>query len=183
MKICRECNESKPLAEFFLAKVNKDGYENRCKKCKMDLSPEYRSKRREYIREYRRARKDSGHYGKCSNCDVNLGRSDSKPNPSGLCKDCCRGELHPAFSGGYSNYDGYIVYPVGNYGSTLRHRQVMEDMIGRQLYDDETVHHRNGVRDDNRPENLELWVGAPTRGIRSTDAVDWAKEIIRRYDE
>jgi hypothetical protein len=34
----------------------------------------------------------------------------------------------------------------------------MEEIMGRHLLPDETVHHRNGVKDDNQPENLELWV-------------------------
>jgi hypothetical protein len=31
----------------------------------------------------------------------------------------------------------------------------MEDLAGRHLVPGETVHHLNGVRDDNRPENLD----------------------------
>lgn len=42
-------------------------------------------------------------------------------------------------------------------GQILEHIIVMEKMIGRYLRDDETVHHKNGVRSDNRAENLELW--------------------------
>ena len=36
------------------------------------------------------------------------------------------------------------------------HHVVAMAILGRALRDDEVVHHRNGVRDDNRPENLEI---------------------------
>jgi len=58
----------------------------------------------------------------------------------------------------------------------------MEASLGRHLYPDETVHHINGVRDDNRPENLELWVRPQPSGIRAADAVSWARGILRRYE-
>lgn len=67
-------------------------------------------------------------------------------------------------------------------GYVLEHIVVMESMIGRSLVKGETVHHKNGVRDDNRPENLELWVTAPRHGIRAEDALAWAREILERYN-
>lgn len=37
-----------------------------------------------------------------------------------------------------------------------QHRQVAEEAIGRRLSTSECVHHINGVKDDNRAENLEI---------------------------
>jgi len=57
----------------------------------------------------------------------------------------------------------------------------MKEKLGRDLLPGENVHHINGVRDDNRPENLELWVTKQPKGQRPEDLLEWANEIIRRY--
>lgn len=65
----------------------------------------------------------------------------------------------------------------------FEHILVMERILGRYLLPQESVHHLNGVRDDNRPENLELWTRPQPTGIRVTDAIAWAREILARYPD
>jgi hypothetical protein len=62
-----------------------------------------------------------------------------------------------------------------------QHRHVMEQHLGRPLLNHETVHHINGVRDDNRLENLEVWSKSQPYGQRVMDKVAWAIEMLDLY--
>lgn len=74
---------------------------------------------------------------------------------------------------GTTDKHGYRVVSI-NGKAVFEHRLLMERLLGRSLEPYESVHHRNGIRDDNSPSNLELWVVGQPAGQRLNDIVTWA---------
>lgn len=108
--------------------------------------------------------------------------SGERSTPAWLARRRQPGERSKA-PGGYI----YVYAPdsamANGRGLVLEHRLVMAQHLGRDLRPEETIHHRNGIKTDNRLENLELWagIGSQPRGQRPKDLVAWARDIIERY--
>lgn len=132
----------------------------------------------------------------CSECErkvrvpvVNIKSAIKRGIFRGRCRACCMRtnscqnaqnprtrERHFSWKGGRNKtLEGYVQVYEPNHpyarsnGYVAEHRLVMEKHLGRHLAPTESVHHKNGIRDDNRIENLELWGESQIKGQRYDD--------------
>ena len=116
-----------------------------CLKCKI-LTCHYCHKK--FIAYTCQLTKKGAHY--CSrNCNKKAHPSDQSKIKRNYGSD------HFAFKGGFINDAGYRVICIKG-KRNYEHRVVMEDILGKKLTFNEIIHHKNGIKSDNRKENLEL---------------------------
>lgn len=128
-------------------------------------------------------------FGNWNNFVAECGFKIQKPYLSELARENSRkahlGKRSCAWRGGrIKDTNGYIQIWTPNHpnrkcsGYIHEHRLVMSEYLGRPLTDKENVHHKNGIRDDNRIENLELWVSKQPSGQREEDLIKYYKRFL-----
>ena len=148
MRVCVVCLTGKPLDSFYRDKHSRDGHRLNCKDCHKEAILKQTPRKSKC-----QCGNDMAHTSsRCRSCATSL-RQD---RPLVWKKD-----IH-GYNRAYRN--GKAVY---------EHRIVAEHVMGRSLRFHENVHHKNGVRDDNRIENLELWIKPQPCGQRLSDLLSW----------
>jgi hypothetical protein len=134
-------------------------------------------------------------WSSCKDCGKERWTNCDKGKPESIyCSSCKqRGKRNHNYRGGkYKDAEGYVLVTVeptnffhnmvvrGNY--IFEHRFVMAQHMKRCLLPWEIVHHKNGIKDDNRIENLQLLPNSSAH-ISSThfqkEIVHLQKEIIK----
>lgn len=165
MRLCKKCNVEKDISEFLKRIDRKNGYYdcNDCRRIKQrKLSQTYSEK----IRCRRKRRIQLGlnpdfegnynHEKKISRCKL---KNDYV---------CISKKGHPNCQ--QSNL--YRIY---------EHVYFMSEYLQRPLMDHEIIHHKNGLKYDNRIENLELWSTSHPSGQRVDDKIQWCKDFLSEY--
>ena len=174
-KVCRTCGAAKMLEEFTPQEHGKFGRVAHCRPCLAatkakryaEMSPEQRREQNRKINEASREWREEHR----EELRTYRRRWYASKHPR---------QRAAAGTGTVSR--GYRSF-VKNGRRVLEHRLVMEAHIGRRLLREETVHHINGQRLDNRLENLELWSSSQPPGQRIADKVEWARSILKLYGD
>ena len=158
----------------------------KCLGCDRLIQPKQTPKGFWYITEYcskpcaGRQRQKPRRVATCAFCGKRFSPTrteESRGRRRKYCSKRCSDRAMTDPLGTIRKQNGYLVFNTGK-AEVPVHRIVMEGVLGRPLTTTETVHHINGQRDDNRPENLELWDHAQPHGQRVSDKLAWCATYL-----
>lgn len=148
--------------------------DRRCAICKKSFRPGSRTQKTCSRRCGDRIRRTAKRRTHCERCGKRL-KINIHPKVRFCSKSCAlTGRVgaggHRPEGSKQRHSSGYVLVKVG-LKWVLEHRHVMERLLGRPLEPWERVHHRNSVRSENAPENLELWIVGKKDppGVRARD--------------
>lgn len=162
-KKCTKCNTEKTLDNFHKASKNRLGVRPDCKDC---------VKLRQLA---------SGTYSHNKKNTCSCGRK--KSFIAIRCQQCARPPIKGREPTWRKDKNGYVISQDSSRKTIWQHRYVYEKKLGRTLMSHENVHHKNGIRDDNRIENLELWSKSQPAGQRVSDKIEWCEWFLKQYGE
>lgn len=160
-KVCSKCEQLKSLNDFHKSVTARDGRRPDCKGC-VKL-------RQIATGAYTHNKKNTCHCGK------------PKSFASLQCQHCAKPPIEGREPTWRKDKNGYIISQNKDKKTIWQHRYVLESYLGRKLFTHENVHHKNGIRDDNRLENLELWSKSQPAGQRVEDKLEWCRWFIEQY--
>jgi hypothetical protein len=185
MKICKECEkefQEKVSFEKYCSEICAKKYHYRKEINRRRTDQEYRIKRnkREIDRRQKKRQEDPAIKRKHAEDEKARYRKKNGINSDADLKCAPKGS-GTITSHGYRQIISHGHPNCRRDGSMFEHVYIMSQHIGRRLIKGETIHHRNGIRDDNRIENLEIWHRAQPPGQRLDEKIEWCKKFLAIY--